>query len=152
MAPFTRRLLLGREPPGSRRAFWSLSAAVLFLGTFAAYAVGVFAVSGCVVFIPGHAAIVGFGAALLAGYERGGLALAWLVAYAPLLGASADHYLLGLSSRPFAARLEAFFGLDGLAFLGVEALVIGTVAFALGAFVGWGFELVRGGSAVTDRP
>ena len=149
MVPSPRTVLLGRER--TRRPFASVALVVaLFGGTFAAYALGLFAVSGGVVFLPGHAALVGVLGAALVGSRHGGLVVAWLATYAALLGYSADHYLLGLSGRSLSERVTAFLGLDGLVFLGVEALVLGTLGFLLGACCARGFALVRDGPTGAD--
>ncbi|WP_281195003.1 hypothetical protein [Halorubrum sp. F4] len=103
-----------------------------FLGVFAAYAVGVFTIAGGAVFLAGDAAAVGVVAAAALAYRRGGLAVAWVTVYASLLGYSADHYLLGLSGRSLGERLVAFLGVDGLVFVGIEALVLGTLAWVAG--------------------
>lgn len=127
-----RSLVFGTDRPRPAVAFDLLSVAFVFGATFVAYAVGVFAVGGGVVFVPGHAALVGVvGAAFFAVRERG-LLLAVLAVYAALLGYSADHYLLGLSGRTLPERIAALLQLDGLAFLAVLALVVGTVTWALG--------------------
>lgn len=142
MVPQLRHVLFGSAP--RQRSVPLALAAVLFGVTFAAYALDVFQVAGGVVFLPGHAAVVGALGAAWVGYRRSGLALAWLVAYAALLGYNADHSFLGLSGRSFAERAGAFLRLDGLVFLGVEALVLGTLGF-LGGMV-----CARGTSFITD--
>ncbi|WP_135534957.1 hypothetical protein [Halostella pelagica] len=146
MHPALRRLLIGPAENSFGRYLGLLAAGTLFVATFAAYAFGVFAVSGCVVFIPGDAAVVGSIAAAVVGYSRGGLVFAWLVAYAPLLGYHADHAFLGLSNRTVQYRLGYFIRVDGLAFLAVEGVVIGTVAFAVGYLGSLGVEFVRSGA------
>ena len=138
-----RSLLLGRAENRFGRSLALVFAATLFAATFAAYAAGVFEVAGCVVFIPGQAAIVGLTAAGVVGYSRGGLAFGWLVAYAPLLGFHADSALLELSHRSVEYRLGYFFRLDGLAYFAVEGVLIGTLAFAAGYLAGLSVEFVR---------
>ncbi|NHN46408.1 hypothetical protein G9464_02175 [Halostella sp. JP-L12] len=145
-----RTLLVGAPENRFGRALAVVAAVTLFAATFAAYAVGAFAVSGCVVFVPGHAALVGALAAAAIGYDHGGLAFGWLIAYAPLLGFHADHAFLGLSSRPAVDRLAYFTRLDGLAFLAVIALVIGTGAFVAGALARWAVDVARGDAALPD--
>ena len=135
-----RRLLVGPSP--GRRPYL-VAPVALFVVTFVAYATEVFEVSGGLVFIPWDAAVVGVAAVVAVGYRRAGLVLAWLVAYAPLLGYRADHAFLGLPRRTFREQLAYFLRPDGLAFLGVEALVLETVAFIAGAFVNWGFKVLR---------
>lgn len=143
MAPSLRGLLLGRvrSPPGRRIA--AVVPLVVWFVTFAAYAVGVFRIEGGVVFIPGQAALLGVVVVALLAARGAGLLHAWLTVYGALLGYAADHYLLGLSSRSWLGRLEAFLGLDGLAFLGVEALVLGTLAWVVGRFAARGVAYAR---------
>lgn len=144
MAPSLRRLLLGSP---RRRARWPLellAVVSVFTVVFAGYALGFFEISGGVVFLAGDAALVGLLAGIAVGYLRRGLLLSWLVVYAALLGYSADHYFLGLSGRSLAERAIAFLGPDGLAFLAVEALVIGTVAWLVGTLASLAVEFVRG--------
>ncbi|GAB3695539.1 hypothetical protein [Halorubrum pallidum] len=130
--PSLRTLLLGpprdRPRPDPRLAV----PPACFALVFTAYAVGAFEISGGVVFLAGHAAAVGvLGAAGLA-VRREGLIAAWATVYAALLGYSANHYLLGLSGRSLVERIVALLGLDGLVYLGVQALVFGTLAWAIG--------------------
>jgi len=142
MVPPVRPVLFGRELP-ARQRYLSLALAVGLFGIpFAAYALDIFEVAGGVVFVPGHAALVGVLGAVWVGYQQRGLTIAWLVAYAALLGYSADHYLLGLSGRSLFDRAAAFLGLDGLVFLGIEALVFGTLGFLLGTCCSWGLAFV----------
>jgi hypothetical protein len=138
-----RRVLLGSNRNDSPRRHRLLAPPLLFLAVFAAYAVGVFDISGGVVFLAGEAAIIGVLAAAVLAYRRAGLALAWAAVYGALLGFNADHYLLGLSSRPLGERVAAFLGLDGLVFVGVEALVLGTLAWVAGAIAVRAVEVIR---------
>lgn len=140
MVPTPRRLLLGREP---RRLLWPVLALLLFLATFTAYAVGVFHISGGVVLIPGEAALVGLLAAAAVGAVRGGAAFAWLVTYGALLGYHADHAFMGLSHRSRLEQAAYFVELDGLVVLAVEAVVVGTLAFAVGTVARWGYDTLR---------
>ncbi|WP_255198143.1 hypothetical protein [Halorarius litoreus] len=140
MVPTPRQLLLGREP---HRRLWPAVAVVLFVGTFAAYAVGVFHIPGGVVFIPGQAALVGLLGAGIVGYARGGLLFAWLVCYGALLGNHADHAFMGLSHRTRVEQAAYFFELDGLGAYAVMAVVLGLLAFAVGALARWGYETLR---------
>lgn len=143
MVPSLRPLLFGRTL-SPRRRYVSLSLIVVVFGfTFVAYALDVFQVSGGVVFLAGHAALVGFLGAILIGYRHSGLLTAWGVSYAAFLGYSADHNFLGLSHRPILDRAAAFFQLDGLVFLGIEALVIGTIGFLIGWVCHWGVGVVQ---------
>lgn len=148
MVPDLRRILLGPSGNSFGRYLGLASGATLFAATFVAYALDVFAVAGCVVLLPGQAAIVGALAAGVVGYARGGVAFGWLVAYAPLLGYHADHAFLGLPHRSVAYRLGYFFRLDGLAYLAVAGVLIGTLAFAAGYLGGLVVEFVRGGGAL----
>ncbi|WP_434521238.1 hypothetical protein [Halorubrum sp. AS12] len=128
-----RRVLLGSNPNGSPRRHRLLVPPLLFLVSFAAYALGVFAHAGGVVFLAFDAAALGVLAAAVLAYRRAGIALAWVAVYGSLLGSNADHYLLGLPGRPLGERVAALVAPDGLVFVGVEALVLGTVAWVAGA-------------------
>ncbi|WP_048077938.1 hypothetical protein, partial [Halorubrum sp. AJ67] len=114
-----------------------------FAVAFAAYAVGVFSIAGGVVFVPFDAAALGVAVAVSLAYRRDGLVPAWLTVYGALLGYSAVHYFLGLSGRSLAERAAAFLSPDGLVFLGVEALVFGTVAWIVGTLAALAVERVR---------
>jgi len=138
-----RRVLLGATPDGSSRRYRPLVPPLLFLVSFAGYALGVFAHAGGVVFVAVDAAAVGVLAAAVLAYRRAGIALAWGAVYAALLGANADHYLLGLSGRSLGERVGALVELDGLAFVGVEALALGTIAWVAGAVAGRAVAEVR---------
>jgi hypothetical protein len=105
----------------------------LFCLALTGYAVGIFSVSGGLVWIPWDAAVLGLVAGCLVGYLRGGLVYAWSVGVAALFGAHADHALLGLADRPLAARLGYFLRLDGLTFYAVEGVLVGTIAFLVGS-------------------
>jgi len=145
--PPSRALLVGPPEHRLQRRLNLLLAGGLFVATFLAYATGLFAVSGGVVFLAGDAALIGVLGAGLLGYQRSGLVFGWLAVYAPLLGASADHSLLGLSGRSAVDRLAAFLSPDGLVFLGVEAVVIGTIAWAVGVATRFGVDAVRSSAA-----
>lgn len=133
MAWSRRHWIVGRERSGYRKLLWPFMGLLLFLTTFAAYASGVFTISGGIVWIPGDAALVGFVVAVLVGYNHSGLISAWLVTYAALLGYRADHAFMGLSSRTSIEQVAYFFQLEGIFVLAVEALIIGLLAFLLGA-------------------
>ncbi|MFD1569739.1 hypothetical protein [Halorubrum laminariae] len=130
--PSLHTLLIG--PPRSRpRPDPRLVAPpACFALVFVAYATGVFEIAGGVVFLAGEAAVVGVLAAAGLAYRRSGLIAPWTTVYAALLGYSADHYLLGLPGRPFAERVAALLGPDGLVYLGVQAVVLGTLAWVIG--------------------
>ena len=129
MVPALPRTLLAADP-------WPRRCLVLFVAlfgvTFAGYALGLFATSGGVVFLHADAALVGTAAASWVGFERGGLVPAWLSVYGALLGGAADHYVIGQSTGRLPQRVADLLSPDGLMFLGVEALVIGSLAFAVG--------------------
>jgi hypothetical protein len=146
-----RDVLLGGATPRRRYVALALPA-VLFVLTFTAYALDVFQVSGGVVFLAAHAALVGMVGAAWVGYHRAGLVVAWVTTYAALLGQSADHYFLGQSpSHSLTDRAAAFLQPDGLVFLGVEALVLGTLAFLFGVLCDRGRSLVAAGALSPDR-
>lgn len=105
----------------------------LFLLTLVAYVLGIFSTSGGLVWVPWDAAFVGLVAGFGVGYLRGGLLFSWGVGVAALLGAHANHALVGLSGRPLAERLGYFLRLDGLTFYAVEGFLIGTIAFLAGS-------------------
>lgn len=148
MSPSLRTHLLRRpeiRTPPCPRLTVPLSC---FLAVFAGYAVGVFTVPGGVVFLAWDAAVVGVVAAAALTYRRAGLAVAWVVVYAALLGYNADHYLLGLSGRSLGERIVAFLGIDGLVFVGVEAIVLGTLGWVVGTVTARIAEAVREAGAV----
>ncbi|MYL69149.1 hypothetical protein [Halorubrum distributum] len=128
-----RRVLLGPDPNGSPRRRRLLVPPLLFLVSLAAYALGLFAHAGGVVFLAADAAALGVLAAAVLAYRRAGIALAWGTVYGALLGSNADHYLLGLPGRHLGERVAALVEVDGLVFVGVEALALGTVAWIAGA-------------------
>jgi hypothetical protein len=137
------QLLVG--PPGDRSPLWATAVVVgLFVGVFLAYATGVFAVAGGVVFLAWDAAVVGFVAAALLSARRQGLVVAWAVTYVSLFGWSADHYLLGITGG-LGHRLGALFDLDGLIVFAVQAALIGTLGWVLGR------ALRRGAIALDQR-
>jgi len=147
-----RRVLLGSNRDDSPRRYPLLVPPVLFLVSFAAYALGAFEVAGGVVFLAGGAALLGVVAAAVLAYRRAGLALAWATVYGALLGYNADHYLLGLSGRPPVERVAALVEVDGLVFVGVQALVLGTLAWVAGAVAVRAVEAfrARSGEAPTE--
>ncbi|MEZ3162436.1 hypothetical protein ABNG03_15235 [Halorubrum sp. RMP-47] len=131
-----RRVLLGANPDDSSRRYRLLVPPLVFLVVFAGYGFGVFAHAGGVVFLAVDAAAVGLLAAGALAYRRAGVALAWAATYGALLGANADHYLLGLSGRSLGERVGALLELDGLVFVAVEAIALGTIAWVAGAVAG----------------
>jgi hypothetical protein len=114
-----------------RRRFAALPLAA-FLVTFAAYATGVFTVTGGVVFIPGDAALLALAVCLGLGYRRAGAVLVWLTAYGAFLGFRADHAFMGLSYRSRLEQLVYFLEFEGLTVLAIEGLVVGTIGAAVG--------------------
>ncbi len=141
MVPSTRDLLFGDR---FQRTLGILSAGVLFVGTFAAYATDVFAVSGGVLVIPGDATIVGAIAAGLIGYDRGALLPAWLSIFGAYLGFSTEWAFLGLSpSHSLAGRLAFLFDPVGLAVYAVASVLVGSAAFGAGYLLGLGVDRVR---------
>ena len=138
-----RRVLLGSKPNDSPRRRRLLVPPLLFLVSLAAYALGVFAHAGGVVFLAVDAAALGVLAAAVLAYRRAGMALAWGSVYGALLGSNANHYLLGLPGRPLGERVAALVELDGLVFVGVEALALGTVAWVVGTVGRLAVERVR---------
>ena len=130
-------VLLGSDQTQSRRYFQLILAIGLFAIVFVGYAIIVFYVSGGLIWIPYYAAVVGMIAACGVGYYHDGLVIAWIVTYTSLLGYHADHASIGLPNQSFVEQLAYFTQLDGLAFLGVEAVVLGTLAFTLGSLLQW---------------
>lgn len=141
MARSIRSFLLGTSGV-SRKLVMGLA---VFVGTFLAYAAGIFYVSGGIVFIPYYAAVVGMLVAMWVGYRHGGLVFGWLITYTSLLGYHADHAFLGISHRSIEHRIAYFFRPDGLLVLAIEGIVLGTLAFGLGYALRSGLKLARNG-------
>lgn len=118
-------------------------AVALFVLTFVSYAVGVFQVSGGVVFVAWDAAIVGAIGAAWVGIRRDGLAYAWLVTLAALYGARADHVFLGLSGRTLREQFGLLLRLDAFVYLFGQAVAIGTLAFVVGVLGQWAWATTR---------
>ena len=153
MASALRAALLGSNRDRPLPSPRLVAPPLCFAVAFAAYAVGVFSIAGGVVFVPFDAAALGVVAAVGLSYRRDGLLPAWLTVYAALLGYNAVHYFHGLSGRSVIERAVAFLSPDGLVFLGVEALVFGTVAWVVGTLAALAVERVRerrGGSAAAS--
>lgn len=149
MTASLRSILVGTRQSAYHRYLVVALALGVFVTTSAAYALGIFSVSGGVVFVPFYAAVVGMVAGCWVGYSRNGLLFAWLVTYTSLLGYHADHAFFGLSGREFGDRLAYFVRPDGVTFLAVEGIVLGTLAFALGFAVRRGIDSFRSGAATT---
>ena len=148
MSPSLRSSLLGTQQT-SRHRYRVLGLALgVFVTSFVAYSLGIFSVSGGLVWIPMYAVIVGMIAGCWVGYSQSGLLSAWVVTYTSLLGYHADHAVSQLSG--FTEQFVYFVRPDGLVFLGVEAIVFGTVAFLLGSLMRWGIHLFR--SETTHSP
>jgi hypothetical protein len=145
--PSIRTALVGTD----RTEPWYLELLVavpVFAVVLAAYATGVFAIAGGVVFLPGEAAILGFlVAGALAALGRG-LVVAWVTLYGALLGYAADHYLLSLPGRSLSSRVGAFLEPDGLVALAVLAVLVGTVAWLVGGLARLGVRAVGGEESV----
>ncbi len=75
--------------------------------------------------------------------RRAGLAFVRITVYAALLGHSADHYLLGLPGRSLGDRLVAFLGIEGLVVVGIQAVVLGTLAWVVGRIAAKRVAIVR---------
>lgn len=144
MSPSLRSILLGTRQPEHHRFIVLGLALGVFVTTYAAYDLGIFSVSGGIVWIPFHAAIVGMIAGCWVGYSQIGLLFAWVVTYTSLLGYHADHAVSQLSG--FTEQLAYFVRPDGLVYFGVEAVVFGTLAFLLGSLVRWGIDSFRSGA------
>jgi hypothetical protein len=145
-----RELLLGSEHGRFKRALAPLTATVLGVATFVAYAVDFFAVSGGVLVIPGDATLVGVVVAAVVGYHRSGLVFAWVHLFATYLGFHADWAFLGLSGRSFAEELEFFFDPVGLAVFFSAAVFLGTLAYSAGALIRRSVSLIRHSAFLGD--
>lgn len=131
MLPALQSIILGTNEPGHHPVPVLLVAVGVFVLTLAAYALGLFTVSGGVIWIPYYAALVGMITGFWVGYVRRGLLFGWLVTYTPLLGYHANNAFLGQSREPFIDQLSYFIRIDALVYLGVVALILGTVVFIL---------------------
>lgn len=147
IVPALRTVLVGRPRSRVQRALDALVILSVLIGTFGAYALGLFRVSGGVIVLPADATLVGFAVAVGVGARHGGLVVAWLGLFAAYIGFRADWAFLGLSSHALGGKLAFLFDPVGLAVLGVATLVIGTVGFGVGYLGRAGIERL-GGSAV----
>ena len=150
MVPALRTVLVGRDYARFQRNLDLLFAAGLLLATFAAYALGLFQVTGGVIVLPEDATLVGFVAAAGIGLRRNGLLVAWALPFAAYLGFRADWALLGLSSHSFTGKIAFFFDPVGLAVLAVAAIVIGTLGFVVGCLFQWCLEALQQDSPAED--
>jgi len=148
MGSALRSTLIGTkesEPRAYRRLALALGA---FVTTFTAYTLGLFDVSGGLVWIPFHAALVGMIAGCWIGYSQRGLLFAWMVTYTSLLGYHGSDTVSQLSG--LAEQLAYFLSLDGLGFFAIEAVVLGTLAYILGFFLRLGIHLFRREAPLTS--
>jgi len=86
MATPLRSILIGTKKSEHQLSLKMGLALGVFVTTFAGYALGIFFVSGGIVWIPFHAAIVGMIVGSWVGFSRNGLLFAWVVTYTSLLG------------------------------------------------------------------
>lgn len=144
-----RSILLGINESMDSRP--TLLALVLggFVLTFGGYAFGVFSVSGGVLVIPFYGAIVGVLGAFWVGCTKSGLLFAWLVAYTPMLGYHVEDALFGRRHQSLGERLTSLVELDAFVVLGVEAIILGTVAFSAGYLLRAGVNLFQDRSQPT---
>jgi len=138
-----RTLLVGRDSDRFQRNLDLLFATGLALATFAAYALGLFQVTGGVIVLPEDATLVGFVTAAGIGLRRGGLLVAWLLPFAAYLGFRVDWALLGLLGHSFGGKLAFLFDPVGLAVFAVAAIAVGTLGFAVGYTFQWCVGVLR---------
>lgn len=136
-----RSALLGTKQSEPRAYLVIALALGAFVTTFAAYTLGLFDVSGGLVWVPLHAAVGGMIAGCWIGYSQKGLLFAWIVTYTSLLGYYGSDALSQLSG--LAEQLAHFLSLDGLAFFAAEGVVLGTLAFILGSLLRLGTHSFR---------
>lgn len=144
MAMSLRSTLLGTNRSEHHRILVLALALGVFATTFGAYALGVFSVSGGLIWIPLHAALVGLIAGCWVSYTQRGLVFACVVVYASLLGVHAHRTVSQVSGQGFIDPLVSLVSLDDLVFFAVEAIVLGLLAFVLGSLARWGFHAVQG--------
>lgn len=140
MTPSPRDLLLGDR---FQRNLDLLAAAVLLVGSFVAYATGLFSVDGGVVFLPADATVLGVVAAGLIGYGRGGLLPAWVSLFAAYLGFHAEWAFLGLSSHSLPGKLAFLFDPVSLGVFAAASILLGSAAFGAGYLLRLGVERAR---------
>lgn len=70
----------------------------ILIGTFGAYAIELFQVSGGVIVLPAEATLVGFVVAIGVGARHGGLLVTWVSLFAAYIGFRADWAFLGFES------------------------------------------------------
>lgn len=120
-----------------------LAAAVVFVGTFFAYATGTFAVDGGLVFLPVDATVVGLVVAAGIGYRQSALLGAWVTLFVAYFAFYAEWAFLSLPGRPLTDRLAFLFEPTSLGLAAVASVVLGTIAFAVGHFFRTAIEYVR---------
>lgn len=135
-----RSILLGTKASTHHPYSVLMVAVGVFVLTLLAYAVGFFTVSGGVIWIPFYAAVVGMIAGFWVGYARRGMLFGWLVTYTALLGYHANSAFIGQSRQGLLEQFRYFTRIDGLGYLAVVALVLGTLVFTLGTLMRWGIE------------
>ncbi|OTF01716.1 hypothetical protein [Halorubrum sp. SD683] len=143
MTTSPRDLLLGER---FQRNLDFLGAAVLLVGSFVAYATGLFAVEGGVIVLPSDATAVGLIAAGWIGYGRGALLPAWASLFAAYLGFHADWAFLGLSSHSLPGKLAFLFDPVTLAVYVAASILLGSAAFGVGYLLSVGVGRLRGSS------
>ncbi|MFC6875461.1 hypothetical protein [Halobellus marinus] len=144
MVPAFRTVLVGRPRSRFQWALDAFVALLVLIGTFGAYALDVFQVSGGVVVLPGAATLVGFAVAVGVGARRSGLLVAWVSLFAAYLGFQAEWAFLGLSSHSLVGKLAFLFDPVGLVVLDVASLVIGTIGFTTGSIGRLSIDRLRG--------
>lgn len=120
----------------------ALVAAVIAVSTFVMYAAGSFGVDGGVVFLPMDATLVGGIAAAGIGYRHGTLLGAWVTLFAAYIAFFAEWAFLGLSSQNLTGKLAFLFDPVALGLSAFVAVVLGTIAFAVGYVGSVGIEKV----------
>jgi hypothetical protein len=148
--PSLRTVLLGPRYSAFQRNLGLLFALAIFPGSLAAYATGLFAPAGGVIFLPGEATLLGFIAAALVGFERGGFLFAWVAHYAAYLGFRADWAFLSLPSHDLRGQLVFMFDVGDLVVYAVLGLVVSGLGFGLGYLARWGLGRLRGGEPLRD--
>ncbi|ELY77137.1 hypothetical protein [Natrinema gari] len=120
-----------------------LAVPVIFLGTFTAYAIGLFTVEGGVILLASNATSIGIIIAASVGYRRGGLIAAWVSLFAAYQGFYAEWAFLGLSSHSLTGQLAFLFDQVRLAFAAGASIAFGTIAYIGGVLVHRGYNFVR---------
>lgn len=140
MALALRKHLFGSQ---FERNLTFLVAPLIFFGTFAAYATGLFTVEGGVILLPGTATSIGIIVAATVGYRRGGLFAAWISLFAAYQGFYAEWAFLGLSSHSLTGKLAFLCDPVSLAITAGASIGFGTIAYIVGIFLHRGRNFVR---------